>query len=281
MAKIYSYLLIVSLIMGIYSCRPHDEDSAGLGKVIAKEDIKVSISFDENNSNIILFKLLTPGCQGRFMCPEAGINQTGLEGSKLVGWKGDYILKVQVYNEGGLSDVVEMPFHIDTDIYAKYLAGENESGKKWRINGAVSGHIGCGPESATWNEWWNPDPNSLDGALYDDDMIFYLSEKFYLDNKGASFMNESTAGLFPDGNPGGSFITTHYKPSDSATWKIVLDESGASWLVFTNGFPAYAVNPDAVKGGKYRIDELSETKLKLTYLPGGIAWHYELTSAPR
>lgn len=284
MKNIATYI-IISLMVGVAlvstSCKPDESSKGGLGTIIGKEDIQVSIVIDDENENIIHVKLETPECIGRFVCIPAGINQTGLEFSKEVGRSGDYIMNVQVYNSGGLSETVEIPFTIHRDIFELYLTNNDVNGKTWRIDGSLAGHIGCGPEEQTWNEWWAPAPNSLSSHLYDDDLIFYPSGKLYLDNKGASFMNESLASEFTDGDPSGSFITTEYTPSNEATWKIVNDESGVTWLEMNKAFPAYAVNPSVLRSSRYKVVSLTEDAMHITFYPGGISWHYFLTSTPR
>lgn len=292
MKKIINWLLVVCFI-GLAACDPQEDKNQGLPSLVTKENIKVTITPGTENPNLLHFQLATPECVANFNCPELGISKHGItEFTQKVIWPGTYTLLVQVYNAGGLTpDVVEVPFTVDTtdptvcaDETFKNLTGgcDASEGKTWRINNAVSGHIGCGPEAGTWNEWWNPGANSLDQALYDDNLTFFLnaSQRVVLDNKGKSFMNESTASLFPDGNPGGSFVTSHYTPAINATWAVET-VNGENWLVLTNAFPAYAVNAGAIKSGHYKIIELTETDMHIVFLPGGISWHYLLTSTPR
>lgn len=282
MKKFTAYILLLAgIILALTSCKPDEGGKEGLGAIISKENIKVSIKISDENENEIHVKLETPECVGRFICIPAGINETGLEFTKLVGRSGDYKLAVQVYNSGGLSEVVEIPFTITRDIFELYLTNSDVNGKVWRIDGSKAGHIGCGPEDKTWSEWWNPDAYSQPASLYNDDIIFYPSGKMYLDNKGDSFIHESLAALFPEGNKNNSFTTTHYTPADDATWEIVNDESGTTWLVMHKAFPAYPATPSALQSGRYKISALTEDSMHITLYPGGIAWHYLLTSTPR
>ncbi|MDL2221926.1 hypothetical protein LJC35_05190 [Parabacteroides sp. OttesenSCG-928-N08] len=292
MKNITKNLLSFLLLVGILSCSPQEDGLKNLGNVVAKENIKVTVQQDSSNPNLFHFALETPACVGMFRCPEASINKTGvLAFSQEIAWANDYTLTVQVYNKAGLSEAVQIPFSVpttdpsicDNQLFRLLTGGcDAPNGKTWRINGAAQGHIGCGEEGADSNNWWNPGPYELSSALYDDDFTFILNpeQQMILDNKGASLMNESTAGLFPDGDPSGSFVTTHYQPSESAGWAIVT-ENGENWLVMSNAFPGYAVNEGAVTNGKYKIVSITETDMHIVFLPGGISWHYLLTSTPR
>lgn len=292
MKNIIKYgVTVLTAVFIMVACSPQENKDESLGTVIQSSEIKVDITTDSGDPNLFHFKLNTPSCLGVFSCPEAGIYKTGTEFSQRVVWNGTYTLSVQVYNPGGLSDAVTIPFNVPTtdpaicdNEISRLLTGgcDADNGKTWRINNSVSGHVGCGAEDADSNNWWNPAPNELKPELYDDDMTFYLKagQPFKLDNKGASLMNESTASLFPDGDSSGSFVTTHYKPAQDASWSVV-NENGENWLVINKGFPAYAVNPNTINSGRYKIISLTETDMHIVLLPGGISWHYLLTSKPR
>ena len=284
--------VVLMAAIAFTACDPQDSKDEHLGKIISADKIQVSIAPDSSDPNLFHFKLSTPSCLGVFSCPEAGINKSGVtEFSQTIAWANDYILKVQVYNTGGLSDVVEIPFSVEAtdpticenEMYKLLTGGcDNPNGKSWRIKGEVAGHIGLGPDGSTWNEWWNPAPFELDKALYDDDMVFILNpeQQFILKNYGGSLMNESTASLFPDGDSSGSFVTTKYTPADNASWSIV-NEGGTNYLVLTKGFPAYGVDQNAIDGGKYKIFSLTATDLHIMYVSGTNNWHYLLTSTAR
>ncbi|MDH6305041.1 hypothetical protein M2459_001778 [Parabacteroides sp. PF5-5] len=292
MKKIINILFAALLLVNFSSCDPQEDGLKNLGNVVAAGDIKVSVTPDTSDPNLFHFALTTPNCVGIFTCPEASINKTGvLEFSQSISWANNYVLNVQVYNKAGISEAVQIPFTVtETDPSIcenklfKLLTGgcDAPNGKTWRIKGEVEGHVGCGEEGSSTNNWWNPAPFELNSALYDDDITFILNpeQQMVLDNKGASLMNESTASLFPDGDSSGSFVTTHYKPSTDAGWAITT-ENGENWLVLSNAFPAYAVNEGAVTNGRYKIVSLTETDMHIVFLPGGISWHYLLTSSPR
>jgi hypothetical protein len=284
-------MLAALMALAMTACEPKEDSDKGLPAVVAAENIKVEIKEDPADPNLFHFKLLTPKCVGVFKAPQVGINKTGSEFTQRVLWAGTYNLTVNVMNPGGMSDTANFTFTVsqtdptvcENEIFSLLTGGCNaEGGKVWRIDGSVAGHIGCGGETEASNNWWAPAPFELDPALYDDDLIFFLnsSQTIILDNKGASLMNESTASLFPDGDSSTSFVTTHYTPSTEASWNVETKDN-ETWLILNNAFPAYSVNPGAMESGKYKIVELTETRMHIVFLPGGISWHYYLTSEPR
>lgn len=286
-----SGILALLTAVAMTACKPQEDSDKGLPEVIAAEDIRVEIKEEPSDPNLFHFKLLTPKCIGVFKAPQIGINKTSSEFTQRVLWEGTYDITVNVMNPGGMSDTATFAFTVsqtdptvcENETFSLLTGGcDAEGGKVWRIDGSLSGHIGCGEETATSNNWWAPGPWELDQELYDDDLIFFLnsSQTVMLDNKGASSMNESTASLFPDGDPNGSFVTTHYTPSTEASWSVETKDN-ERWLILNQTFPAYAVNPNAMESGRYKIQELTETHMHLVYLPGDISWHYLLTSEPR
>ncbi|WP_163224014.1 hypothetical protein [Bacteroides sp. 214] len=286
-----SGILALITVFAMTSCDPQEDSNKGLPPVIAVENIKAEIKVDATDPNLFHFKILTPECVGVFKSAQAGISKTGNEFSQRILWEGTYEVTVNVMNPGGMSEAATFSFTVsqtdptvcENEIFQKLTGGcDAEGGKVWRIDGSLPGHIGCGAEDATSNNWWNPGPWDFDPALYDDDLIFFLNstQTVLLDNKGKSFMNESTAELFPDGDSSSSFVTTHYTPSTEASWAIETKD-GEDWLILNNAFPAYAVNAGAIDSGKYKILELTETHMHIVFLPGGISWHYYLTSLPR
>ncbi len=292
MKNIINSIITLTIIAFTFSaCDPHEDSAKDLGSIVNKNDIKIDVTTVPSKTNDFQFTLTTPECVGMFSCPELGIGYTGISFAKYVPWAGTYNMTVQVYNKAGISESVSIPFTVEAtdpaicqnDLFKKLTGGcDMPQGKTWRIDGSKSGHIGCGPENANSNEWWNPGPYSLPGALYDDDLTFVLNaqQKCILSNKGASYMNESTASMFPDGDPAGSFVTTHYTPSPNASWSIET-QNQTNWLVLTGAVPAYGVNPASLTSGKYKIVSITDTDMHIVFLPGGISWHYYLTSTPR
>ena len=286
--------IVIALVVGLgfATCDPQEESHKSLGNVVNPSDIKVEVTVpDSGKPNNFLIKVTTPNCVGIIRCAELGLNQVASEINQYIPWAGNYNLEVSVYNKAGISDAVTVPISVgstdpaicDNELYRLLTGGcSSPNGKTWRIKGETGGHVGCGEEGSSYNNWWNPGPWELNSALYDDDLTFFLNaaQRCVLDNKGASFMNESTASLFPDGDSSGSFVTTNFTPSSNSSWGI-SNSGGSDWLTLTGAFPGYAVNTAAISSGRYKIVSITETDMHIVFLPGGISWHYYLTSTPR
>ncbi|MDR0541699.1 MAG: hypothetical protein LBH19_05745 [Dysgonamonadaceae bacterium] len=160
--------------------------------------------------------------------------------------------------------------------YALTGGKANTGGKVWYL-GAGSG---LGPVNQTWGEWWN---FGNDPFLFDDEFTFQPNSiepngKYIHNPNGGTFMNESLAGLFPDGDPAGSFVTTYYNPAADASWEVALKE-GKYWLTIHKGFVGYAITPNDLNKTEYEILSFAPTEIHLKYYaPSGDAWFFFLVS---
>jgi len=173
--------------------------------------------------------------------------------------------------------------------FEDFLAGGKGSGKTWRLRSDDQGAFGLGPAGAGYNEWWNVTPSWEDdnfpgltaATAFDDELTFYFDEamRAVMDNKGASFMNESLGGQFSDGSTEHSFPTTKYTPPTDATWKII-NRGSKTYLQLNKLFPMYCVDPAALNGAEYEIVEVDDESLHLLYMSGGNEWHIYLETLP-
>jgi hypothetical protein len=160
--------------------------------------------------------------------------------------------------------------------YALTGGKDNDDGKVWRLGGGS----GLGPGTGTWGEWWNFG-NSAD--LFDDEFTFqpnmiHPNGHFIYNSNGGTFMNESLAGLFPDGDPASSFVTTAYTPPADATWSVALRD-GKYWLTIHKGFIGYAISPNDLTQTEYEIMAFSPSEIQLKYYsPDGNAWFFFLVT---
>ncbi|MDR1783820.1 MAG: hypothetical protein LBR13_06135 [Dysgonamonadaceae bacterium] len=266
-----------------------------LGSLVDANTIKVTVTPDAADPNLLHFALTTPNTQALFECTEAGIKASGIGFTQKILWGGTYDLKVTAYNKAGLTaQSVTIPFTVSqtdpsvcSDETFRFLTGgcdAGDIGKTWRLRTDINGAIGCGDQNANNNNWWAPPMSELGdfaAALFDDDITFVLnsSQKVILNNKGASFMNAGVGAKFPEGGSG-DYLTTHYTAKSSANWSIV-ERDGAKWLKLVDVFPCYGVDESMVDGAQYKIFSLTETEMHIAYIPGGISWHYYFTSTPR
>jgi hypothetical protein len=290
----YAFCLLLAVLAITFSCSEERADR-NLGSLISAADIRVSVTPDASDPNLLHFALLTPNTQALFECPEVGVKTSGIGFSQKVLWAGTYSLQVTAYNKAGVTaEKVVIPFSVAatdpsvcSDETFRLLTGgcdAGDAGKTWRLRTDINGAIGCGDQNANNNNWWAPPMSELGdfaAALFDDDLTFYLnsSQSVLLNNHGNSFMNAGVGAKFPEGGSG-DYVTTHYAAKASAGWSII-DRDGVKWLKLTDVFPCYGVDEPMVDGATYRIFELTETTLHIAYIPGGISWHYYFTSSPR
>lgn len=275
------------------ACSPQEFDDYDLGEManITQEQVTFTKAVSSENPNTVTFTNTSNITVPYAMTWDLG-NGTiskAKEVSTTYRKAGTYTASLTITVASGVTVVKSETITIDKDDESyedenspSYLLSggkTNLKGKVWRFK-PETGAFGLGPVDSENNAWWAPSPEEIGPALYDDDMTFFGSGKFVMDNNGDSFMNESTAASFPDGDPAGSFTTTHYTPSANASWTVDTDGEG-DWLTVTNGFIGYAVDPANLNGGKYKIFAISATEVQLTYYSGSNAWHFFLTSAPR
>jgi hypothetical protein len=153
---------------------------------------------------------------------------------------GTYTAQCIVYTPNGEAVVKEKTITFPTDNpkvfqddktsiqFALTGGKDNLNGKKWLLK---EGAAGLGPADQTWPEWWRPDAASL----FNDEFTFKPNSTqpkgaFTYDNNGDTFMNEGLAGLFPDGDPAGSFTTVNYTPAADANWEVIV-RGGKNYLI--------------------------------------------------
>jgi hypothetical protein len=154
------------------------------------------------------------------------------------------------------------------------------NGKSWKLR-PNSGIIMT--RTITGEVWWTIDATAAGSeAAYDDILTFYANGKAKIDNHGNSFMNESTATLFTDGQTDGSFVTVEYVPSNDAAWRFTK-VAGTDYLELSKVFPMYGLTPEVIEHGLYEIIEISETLVHIKYIVGtgewDVTWNFYLVPA--
>jgi hypothetical protein len=158
----------------------------------------------------------------------------------------------------------------DEDVVALTGGKKSENGKSWKWRPSAQGAGLVMTRTWTGEVWWTVNDGTVGSeAAYDDILTFWADGRVKLENNGDSFMHESTAGLFSDGNPDGSFITKEYKPSNDATWSFVDDKK---YLNLVNTFPMYGLSPAAITNGLYEIVGISENLLRIKFVVGTGEW---------
>ena len=184
-----------------------------------------------------------------------------------------------VITVGNRTIVKTQTITINSDNPAYNVSENLIGGRSWKWRPSAQG-AGCIMTNQAGDQVWWPIDAGANGseAAYDDVLTFYSGGRAVLDNHGDSFMNESTASLFSDGNSTGSFVTKEYVPSANATWEFV-DVNGVTYMKLTNVFPMYATSPDAMNGGLYKVALLTPNLMHITLDVGWGAWQYYLVPA--
>jgi len=212
-----------------------------------------------------------------------GATSTELSGSH------EYIVPAGTYTArcvvtvGNKTITKEQTVTINND-HPLYNMSENlTGGRSWKLRPVSQGSGIIMTRTWTGEVWWTVDNTAAGSeAAYDDVLTFYAGGRAKLENNGDSFMNESTGGLFSDGDTSGSFVTKEYVPSDNASWEFVTVD-GVLNLKLTNVFPMYAVSPDAMKEGLYEVDFITANLMHIKYVAGtgewDVTWNYYLVPA--
>ncbi|MDR3061050.1 MAG: hypothetical protein LBU57_02920 [Dysgonamonadaceae bacterium] len=169
------------------------------------------------------------------------------------------------------------------EVIALTGGSDNPQGKAWKWRPADAGAGVVMTRTQTGEVWWTIDATAVGAeAAYDDILTFYPDGKVKYENHGGSFMNESTASLFGDGNADGSFITTEYTPSANATWNFTTID-GIMYLALSNVFPMYGLSPELINGGNYEVVEITGDLMHIKYVAGtgewDVTWNFYLVPA--
>lgn len=194
---------------------------------------------------------------------------------------GEYEVSMALYTKGGLAvsakqafvvtqDAPLPPFDYANDPFSKTLT--KGSSRIWIINPEVKGHLGVGPSTNNFPEWWSANPfDKKDTPLYDDEFTFTLAGNVYnIDTKGATHANhDGTA----EGKTLGYYGDIYWSDANDDNVKVDETKRGAlKWSlesVVVNGVTKYKIvidKPAGVLGydaGSYngaRVYEILEWK---------------------
>ncbi|WP_345953820.1 PKD domain-containing protein [Mucilaginibacter sp. PAMB04168] len=258
--KSAAVLLMVLTWMG---CKVDDPE---LGSAPTSDQVKFSATPTAANANIITFKNLSGPVTKAVW--DLGNGQTG-SGEEINGsfaLAGEYTVKLTILTSGGYVsstqtvriansryDMLNRP-----DFNSLTGGANNTAGKTWVIDKVSTGHLGVGPATSDFPEWYQAGPNEkASEGFYDDEMTFTLANnlKYTYANNGNTFVNgANAAGL---GGAAGADVTLNYTPPANMSW-IITDEGTKKFLTITNGFIAYYTGVS-----KYQILSISDDEMWL------------------
>ena len=159
----------------------------------------------------------------------------------------------------------------------KTLHGTSE--KTWRIKKQAKGHLGVGPASKDFAEWWSANPNDKDGkGVYDDRITFKKEGTYTYQTNGTAFgkkaaMDADIPAVAALGkkasNSDGDYENIALKPF-TGTWKILPPKSKETLYLSDIGYLGMYVGGNH----KYWIQKRSENQISVrTIGKDGNAWY--------
>ena len=286
MKHIYNYLGSLLLIMAIAftACSPEEFTSpsqSGLPQISNIVDGDIDIAVDQT-INQVTFTLKKSGCMPVWIFD--GKSYSTVNGlSRIYTKAGTYTVDVKVANANGISDgFIQKEFTIENTVvdfssYVKRLAGD--SSKEWRIAKSEAGHLGCGEPGTDGLNWYSAQPDEkADMGLYDDRITFTTERKYtYNPGEGGTVFVNVGCSIFSEYNTTGKdFMATVSEQTADYDFDIVGDDIYIT-LPPQTLFP-YIAYDDAYNNPRYKIANLTASRMELIADNGDIAWHYILIS---
>ena len=199
--SMYSYIL-TALFIGLFSNSCQDEDFSA-GTITTPTDLqlqlvpstdgsgKVTITYSAKNAitNKIEFGTTTSPNSGKYLSSAASKTF-----DERYFTSGTYTVKYTAYGTGGAEAsitatvTVAVAYQVPTSI-VNHLTNGTTKTWKWDKNNA--GHLGVGPSTKNFPEWYAASANEKPTCLYDDDLIFTLNT-----NGSVSFQNVNQTETF-------------------------------------------------------------------------------------
>lgn len=282
MKKIFFILLgALCLQLFLVSCQ-EDEAMLDTASAPVEDDAIFTYSSTERSANVLKFSNTSNVLFKRW---NFGNGKTG-EGNEPVTeypLKGSYKVTLTVYTAGGSATTTQTieiaeddPTLLDIPIYNIITGGKDApEGKTWVVDKNTAGHLGVGPSTGTWPEWYSAPPGDKEGKnLYDDEMTFKLAGfKFEYQANGTIYANGAFGSTLPGAvqEPGGDDFFAPYTAPDNMTWSLV-EVSKDKWQLTINGGHLGYYSGASV----YEILAFGENELYVRSIQGGTpanAWY--------
>lgn len=287
----FIYIVFATSLV-LTACSPDDDHSLGNYNITADQisfeitpgsdewTYNYAVSFSNDLSTIYSSEV-------RFGDGEVTKNLTGSH--QYVVAKGTYTAQCVVYTPDAHMIIKEVTITINNDNPGIYT--DNVTSLQYALTGGKANTAGKTWYIGEWsamrdpgnieNVWWNyngPEPSMMnDEMTFTPDGINPNGGYKYVNN-GDTFVNESAAGSFSDGDPAGSFVTTVYTAPSDATWKVTQD-GDKTILTITKGFVGYVTSPADLDETAYVVLSYSPTSVRLSKA-NDPQWCFELVSAP-
>lgn len=226
-------LLCLGMLALLVACQ---DDDFSLSEPPAESEAAFTFTPSAQTPNIVNFTSPSNGFVKRWSFGNGGTSV----GDQVVGrypFKGTYEVTLVVYTAGGSSTTTQTITIaqddltlVDIDEY-KFLSGglDAPDGKTWVVDREVSEHLGVGPVTLTWPDWYRAAPNEkVDRGLYDDEMTFKLV--------GSEYTHTTNNNVYVNGDFGTNFPGAQKEPGDGSDWIAPYTQpDGQTWSLSQDG----------------------------------------------
>ena len=278
------WIVPVLLLFGLVACEPQVSSDPSLDPAPTSESVTFEMEPTADNANVIQFTNTSDSFRAVW---NLGNGQTK-EGDVVTGdypLKGEYVVTLTIFTPSGQAmntDTVSIdetnPAMLD-DPNLNLLTGgiDNSGGKTWVIDSTQAGHMGVGPKTSFFPEWWTAAPGAKGGSgLYNDRYTFTLTdftfdmnpngEVFLQGGYGAEFQNATTP---PDGDD----LWAPYPAQTGESFNLVEEDNGDLFLTISD--PAFIGFYAGTR--TYQVLELTENTMWIRFEdPNGDAWYHRL-----
>ncbi|NDV94561.1 hypothetical protein D0T84_06445 [Dysgonomonas sp. 521] len=293
MKTIIKFIYIVFVAsLALTACSPDDDHNLGAYSIDANQiSFEVTSGSNEWTYNYAVSyskDVSTPhSCEVNFGDGATTKNLTGSH--EYVVAKGTYTAQCVIYTPDGNMIVKEVTITINNDnpgIYTDNVTSlqyaltggkANTAGKTWYI-GEWSAMRDPNDRETVWWNYNGPEPSMMNDKMTFTPDGINPNGGYKYENNGDTFVNESAADSFSDGDPKGSFVTTVYTAPSGATWKVTQD-GGKTILTITKGFVGYVTSPGDLDETAYEVISYSPTSVRLSKADDP-QWCFELVSGP-
>ena len=278
------WIVPVLLLFGLVACEPQVSSDPSLDPAPTSDNVTFESQPDADNPNVVTFTNTSESFRAVW---DLGNGQTK-EGDVVVGeypLKGVYNITLTIFTPSGQAmnaDSIEIletnPAMLD-DPNLNLLTGgiDNASGKTWVIDSTQAGHMGVGPPTGYFPEWWAAAPGAKGGSgLYDDRYTFTLTDfTFDMNPNGQVFINGAYGDEFDNTStpPDGEDLWAPYPEQTGESFNLVEEDNGDLFLTISD--PAFIGFYAGTR--TYQILELTENTMWIRFEdPNGLAWYHRL-----
>ncbi|MCH2451060.1 MAG: PKD domain-containing protein [Gracilimonas sp.] len=279
------WLVAALLLIGLGACEPQISSDPSLDPAPTSDNVTFEFEPDGDNANVIHFTNTSESFKAIW---NLGNGQTA-EGDKVIGeypLKGEYTVTLTIFTASGqamntttITIDETNPLMLDDPNLNMLTGGAgNLDGKTWVIDSTQAAHMGVGPTTSYFPEWWAAPPEAKTGSgLYNDRYTFKLDGFTYeMETNGDVFLNAAYDDEFENTTipPDGADLMAPWTAPDDQTFNLIEEGDGDLFLKVSD--PAFIGFYAGTQ--TYQVLELTENLLSIRYEDprNGIVWYHRL-----